>query len=80
MFKLLIELLVFYLIYKFIFDFVLPIYRASKQMNRKMQEVRQKMEAHEKTFSQSQQTRGQAEAPKKSKPREDDYIDFEEIK
>ena len=43
-FRLLFELFLLYLAYKFIFEFIIPIYKTTRQMKGKMEEMRQKME------------------------------------
>jgi hypothetical protein len=77
MFKLLIELFLFYLLYKFIFEFVIPVYRTTRQVQKKMNEFQQNMN------KQAENNRTSSEntiKPTASKPKSDDYIDFEEIK
>jgi hypothetical protein len=77
MFKLLIELFLFYLLYKFIFEFVIPVFRTTRQVQKKMNEFQQNMNKHaESSHTSSTNT----EKPPVSKPKSDDYIDFEEIK
>lgn len=72
---------VFYLLYKLVFDFILPVSRATSQVRSKIQE----MQEHQMRQQQAAQgpihtntTRSQAAAPVSRK--DDDYIDFEEIK
>lgn len=77
MFKLLIELFLFYLLYKFIFEFVIPVYRTTRQVQRKMNEFQQNMNKQAETNRTSSTNN---EKPPVSKPKSDDYIDFEEIK
>jgi len=77
MFKLLIELFLFYLLYKFIFELVIPIYKTTRQVKRKMNEFQQNMDKQ----AESNRTTGtNMEKPPVSKPKNEDYIDFEEIK
>jgi Sec-independent protein translocase protein TatA len=77
MFKLLIELFLFYLLYKFIFEFVIPIFRTTREVKKKMNEFQQNMNKQAETNRTSSTNN---EKPTVSKPRSDDYIDFEEIK
>jgi hypothetical protein len=62
--------------YKLVFNFIIPIYSASKQMNKKMNEFKQQMHQN-----QQQQQSSTTARPQTSKSGlEDDYIDYEEIK
>ena len=77
MFKLLVELFLFYLLYKFIFEFVIPIFRTTREVKKKMNEFQQNMHKHAES---SRTSSTNNEKPPVSKPKSDDYIDFEEIK
>jgi len=77
MFKLLIELFLFYLLYKFIFELVIPIFRTTRQVQKKMSEFQQNMNKQAET----NRTSGtNMDKPPVSKRKNDDYIDFEEVK
>ena len=78
MWKLLIELFFLYLIYKIVFDFIIPVYKASKQMSQKMQDFSQKMNVQQKPTG-NQPTQN-SNTGTRHKPKDEDYIDFEEIK
>lgn len=77
------ELLVLYLVYKLIFDFIIPVYRTTKQVNKKMGEMQSKMNDH---FNQQQsagsggQSTTNNPTEKTAKPAKEDYIEFEEVK
>ena len=71
-----VELFVIYIIYKLVFNFIIPIYSASKQMNKKMNEFKQQM--HQNQQQQHSSTTAQSQTSKSGS--EDDYIDYEEIK
>jgi len=77
MFKLLIELFLFYLLYKFIFEFVIPIFKTTRQVQKKMNEFQQNMNKQAET---NRTSCTNMDKPPVSKPKSDDYIDFEEIK
>ena len=77
MFKLLIELFLFYLLYKFIFEFVIPIFRTTREVKKKMNEFQQNMNKQAET---NRTSSTKMDKPPVSKPKSDDYIDFEEIK
>lgn len=77
MFKLLVELFLFYLLYKFIFELVIPVFRTTREVKKKMNEFQQNMNR----TAENNRTSNESEAkPTASKPKSDDYIDFEEIK
>ena len=77
MFKLLVELFLFYLLYKFIFELVIPIFRTTRQVQKKMNEFQQNMN---KAAENNRTSNESAAKPTASKPKSNDYIDFEEIK
>ena len=71
-----VELFIIYIVYKLVFNFIIPVYVASKQMNKKMDEFKQQMQQN-----QQQQQSSTTARPQTSKSgSEDDYIDYEEIK
>jgi hypothetical protein len=76
--RIIFELLVLYLLYKLIFDFIIPVYKTTKQVSRKMGEMQSKMNDNIK----NQQNNTQASAPneKAARPAREDYIEFEEVK
>jgi len=77
MFKLLVELFLFYLLYRFIFELVIPIFRTTREVKKKMNEFQQNMNKQADTNHTSSENTAK---PTTSKPKSDDYIDFEEIK
>ncbi len=72
--RLALELFVFYVLYKLVVDFIIPIYKTTKNMKGKMQDMSRKMD--------EQARNQQFSAPKEpeSKPAKEDYIDYEEVK
>lgn len=72
------ELLVLYLVYKLIFDFIIPVYKTTKQVKQKVNEMQSQMNEHK---QQQQENQFTAE-PKNNttKPKKEDYIEFEEVK
>lgn len=78
-FKLLFELFVIYILYKFIFEFVIPVYRTTRQVKQKMNDMQQRMRENEGSPVNNQYTKTQAPEAHK-KPVHEDYIDYEEIK
>jgi len=78
-FKLIFELFIIYLGYKLVFGFIIPVYRTTKQMKQKMNEMQQKMqEQHEKEIAGFNSASRRQEPPVKSLP--EDYIEYEEVK
>lgn len=67
------ELLVLYLFYKLIFDFVIPVYKTSKEVSKKMEKMHNQMKEYEK----QDQPENNVHVNKVSR---EDYIDFEEVK
>jgi 23S rRNA maturation mini-RNase III len=77
-FKILFELFVLYLLYKLIFDFIIPIYQATKQVKQKVNQMHHNVNEQMNQQQQSQYTATtQKPLPKK---KNDDYIEFEEVK
>jgi len=76
------ELLVLYLVYKLIFDFIIPVYRTTKQVNKKMGEMQSKMNDQFNQQSAGSGGQSQANTPteKAARPAKEDYIEFEEVK
>ncbi|MEO6289392.1 MAG: hypothetical protein ABIO76_05705 [Ginsengibacter sp.] len=78
-FKLIFELFIIYLGYKLVFGFIIPVYRTTKQMKQKMNDMHQKMQQQ-----QEQQNAGFNTASRKPessvKALPDDYIEYEEVK
>ncbi len=80
MFKLIIYGFLVYLLYKFIFELVIPVSKATSQVKDKMREMQQMQEAQQarqQEFQRQQATAAQEPARPK---RDDDYIEFEEVK
>lgn len=75
MIKLVLELFVLYIIYKFVFELILPVYKTTKHIKKKMNDMNDQMETHQRknqNFSSS--------TPEKKSDSGHDYIDYEEIK
>lgn len=72
--RLALELFVFYILYKLVVDFIIPIYKTTKNMKSKINEMNSKME------EQSRSTQFTAPKESKTKPSREDYIDYEEVK
>ncbi|GAB2841469.1 hypothetical protein [Ferruginibacter profundus] len=79
MLKALFELFILYLAYKFIFDFVIPVYQTTKQVKQKVNEMQHNMNEQAKQQQRSQYTSTTSQSAS-TKPKSDDYIEFEEVK
>jgi Sec-independent protein translocase protein TatA len=76
MLKIIIELFVFYFIYKLIFEFIIPVYKATKQMKRKMNEFQDQMNQNNQFETHQPNKTTQQETKQDSS----EYIEYEEIK
>ena len=79
-FKLIGELVVIYILYNIIFDFIVPLYKASKQMKSKMNDMQQNMHKQQRAQAEQQQNYNPANNLTKEPIKKEDYIDYEEIK
>ena len=81
-FKLIGELVVIYILYKVIFDFIIPVYKTTKQVKTKMNDMHARMQEQQrgKATSPSTHTPTQEPIKKPSSLAKDDYIDYEEVK
>jgi membrane protein insertase Oxa1/YidC/SpoIIIJ len=71
--------LLIYFLYNLIFRVVVPASKVASQMKDKVREMQQQQEEARKKFEQQQQYQHQAEKAAEVRKNED-YIDFEEIK
>jgi hypothetical protein len=75
------ELLFIYFLYRLVFDFIIPIYRSSRKVHEHMKDMQQRMEdqiRHEQQYRRSSQA--PPPPPPEVKAKEDEYIDYEEVK
>ncbi len=70
------ELFLIYIFYKLIFDFIIPVYQSTKKIKKQFGEMHSKMQQDMNSFS----TQQPSSQPKSEKAKEDDYIEFEDIK
>ena len=74
------ELFMLYLLYKLVFDFIIPVVKTTKQVKKQFGDMSAQMQEK---MNQHQQQTNNFTAPKKPEAatsKNDDYIDFEEIK
>ena len=79
MFKLIIYGFLIYLLYKFIFELVIPVSKATSQVKDRMREM-QRMQEEQLAQQQRYNSQATASEPVKASKRDDDYIEFEEVK
>ncbi len=78
MIRIIVELLALYLLYKLIFDFIIPVYRTTKQVSRKVNEMQSKMSEQ---MEQKQNNHYTGTSKEKTPgPAKEDYIEYEEVK
>ncbi len=80
-FRIAFELFALYILYKLVFDFIIPVAKTTKQVKKQFTDMSQQMQ--EKMNSQQgsqQQTNYTNTSSAASTGKNDDYIDFEEIK
>ena len=83
LFRLAFELFVLYLLYKLIFDFIIPVAKTTSKVKKQFSEMSAQMQ--EKMNQQAAASQNAPNAPVSntttaSKGKNDDYIEFEEIK
>jgi predicted Holliday junction resolvase-like endonuclease len=76
--RLLGEILLIYILYKLVFDFIIPVYQTAKRVKKQFGEMQNKM--HEQMNAYNQQQNSQASKPKQETTKNEEYIDYEEIK
>lgn len=80
MLKVLFELFLLYLLYKVIFDFIIPVYQTTKQVKQKVNKMQQDMNEHIQKQSNNQYTANTRQETTPGTKKNEDYIDFEEVK
>lgn len=80
MFKLIIYGFLIYLLYKFIFELVIPVSKATSQVKDKMREMQHMQEQQQAQQQQYQRQQATAASQPVTPKKDDDYIEFEEVK
>ncbi len=70
------EIFLIYILYKLIFDFIIPVYQSTKKIKKQFGDMQSKMQQDMNSYSKQQGS----DQSKPEKAKEDDYIEFEEIK
>lgn len=78
-FRLAWELFLVYIVYQLIFKFIIPIYNTTKQVKKQFDETHKKMNEQMNTFNRQQAQSASATSVKPPK-KDEDYIEYEEIK
>ena len=74
------ELFMLYLLYKLVFDFIIPVVKTTKQVKKQFGDMSAQMQEK---MNQQQQQAAKFTTPQKptnTSAKNDDYIDFEEVK
>lgn len=71
------ELFLIYLLYKFIFDFIIPIYQTTKKVKKQFEDMHSKTQEQMNKFEAQTAQQTKANQPQ---PKQEEYIDYEEIK
>ncbi len=79
MLKVLLYALLAWFLYNLVFRFIIPIYKTTRQMKQKFNEMQNRMQ-DQVNEQQNFNKRPSAEAKASSRVSKEDYIDFEEIK
>ena len=77
-FRLAFELFVLYLLYKLIFDFIIPVAKTTQQVKKQFGDMSARMQ--EKMNEQQKQAATVNSASRPATSKNDDYIEFEEVK
>ncbi|MBN8865402.1 MAG: hypothetical protein J0H92_18655 [Sphingobacteriales bacterium] len=78
--KIILYALLIWFLYNLVFRFIIPIYRASRQMKRQFNQVRERMEEEQRRQQEASSAPGFQESQRPKAPPAGDYIDFEEVK
>ena len=77
-FRLALELFVLYLLYKLIFDFIIPVVKTTQQVKKQFGDMSTRMQ--EKMNEQQKQATTVNSTSRAATAKNDDYIEFEEVK
>lgn len=87
LFRIVFELFALYLLYKLVFDFIIPVAKTTKQvkkqfsdMNASMQEQMKRQQAQQQQYQANNYSSAATTNTAAPTKKNDDYIDFEEIK
>lgn len=69
-----------YFLYNLIFRFIVPVGKVASQMKGQVKKMQEQQEAARKEFEEQQRFQQQAANPSSAPKKDEDYIDFEEVK
>lgn len=72
------EIFLIYILYKLIFEFIIPIYQTTKKVKKQFGDMHNKMQDQMNTFN--RQKSSSAAKPSDEPKKNEEYIDYEEIK
>lgn len=75
-FRIAAELFLIYILYKLIFEFIIPVYQSTRRIRKQFNEMQSKMQQDMKAYNNGQP----AARPETQVKKEEDYIEFEEVK
>jgi Sec-independent protein translocase protein TatA len=75
-FRIAAELFLIYILYKLIFEFIIPVYQSTKKIRKQFGEMQSKMEQDMNAYN----NRPKPAEPEPRVKKEEDYIEFEEVK
>lgn len=77
MLKILFELFLLYMLYKLVFDFIIPVYKTTKQVKQKVNEMNRNVNEQ---MNRQERDKFNATTKPAAPKKGDDYIEFEEVK
>jgi Sec-independent protein translocase protein TatA len=80
LFRIVFELFALYLLYKLVFDFIIPVAKTTKQVKKQFSEMNSRMEENMRQQQPQQPNQYTSNTTAPATKKNDDYIDFEEIK
>ena len=78
-FRIVFELFALYLLYKLVFDFIIPVAKTTKAVKKQFGDMHSQMQEKMSQFNR-EQTQSNTTKTTASSPKNDDYIEFEEVK
>jgi hypothetical protein len=75
-FRIAAELFLIYILYKLIFEFIIPVYQSTKKIRKQFGEMQSKMQQDMEAYK----SRPATAEPENRIKKEEDYIEFEEVK
>ncbi|HEY0677918.1 MAG TPA: hypothetical protein VGD17_06515 [Chitinophagaceae bacterium] len=84
MFRVILIVIGIIILYKLIFDFIIPVYRTTRDLKKRFRDIHQQSAENLHQYGQGnpfgQTTAGPQREARREKPKDKDYIEFEEVK